>query len=83
MSVWISFAAVNLILFWITIITANPEEIKRIARNQDSSRTLIFLVVIIDSFISLFAIVLLLRILPNANETGLLLPSRTFRDFRH
>lgn len=70
MSVWISFAAVNLSLFWITIITATPEEIKRIARKQDSSRTLIFLVVIIASFISLFAIVLLLRILPNANETG-------------
>lgn len=70
MSVWISFAAVNLILFWITIITANPEEIKRIARKQDSSRALIFLVVIIASFISLFAIILLLRILPNANESG-------------
>lgn len=70
MSVWITFALVNLILFWITIITANPAEIKGIARNQDSSRSLIFLVVICASFISLFAIVLLLRILPNREDAG-------------
>lgn len=70
MSVWISFALTNLILFWITIITANPDEIKHIARKQDSSRAVIFLVVIIASFISLFAIILLLRILPTSKEAG-------------
>ena len=68
MSVWISFAMINLILFWITIITAHPDEIKQIARKQDSSRALLFLVVLIASFISLFAVILLLRTLPNLKD---------------
>lgn len=70
MVVWISFAMVNLSLFWVTIITAHPKEIKLIAKKQDSNRTLIFLIVVIASFISLVAIVLLLRILPNSKEAG-------------
>lgn len=70
MSVWISFAGMSLILFWTTIITAHSDEIRQIARKQDSSRTFIFFVVIIASFISLFAVVLLMRILPSAKEPG-------------
>lgn len=66
MCVWIGFALSNLLLFWITITTAKPDEIKRIAKKQDNSRTLIFLVVIAASFISLLAIILLLQILPTA-----------------
>ncbi len=64
MSVWLGFAFSNLLLFWITITTARPDEIKLIAKKQDNSRTLIFLVVVAASFISLFAIILLFRILP-------------------
>ena len=70
MFIWISFALVNLILFWITIITASSQEIKRIAKVQDSSRMLIFFVVLIASVISLVAIILLLRVLPKESEAG-------------
>lgn len=70
MSVWVCFAIVNLLLFWITMFTAHPQEITHIAKKQDFSRSLIFLVISVASFISLIAIVLLFRILPNANEKG-------------
>lgn len=68
MGAWIAFALSNLILFWITIITAQPDEIRRIAKKQDTSRPLTFIFVIVASFISLFAIVLLMQILPNKKE---------------
>lgn len=68
MTVWICFALTNLVFYGITIFTAHPEEISHIAKNQDSSLTLIFLVIVLASFISLFAIVLLLQILPNVGE---------------
>jgi uncharacterized membrane protein len=46
---------------WIIILNAHPKEIRKIARLQDSSRTLIFLVVIAASIISLGAIIFLLK----------------------
>lgn len=68
MTVWISFAFANLVFYGITMFTAHPEEISHIAKNQDTRLTLIFLVIVAASLISLVAIVLLLRILPNAGE---------------
>lgn len=70
MSAWVCFALVTLALLWLTMFTAHPQEITHIAKNQDFSRTLIFLVILVASFASLFAIVVLLRILPNAGEKG-------------
>lgn len=70
MAVWITFAFVNLLFFWLIILTADVNEIKAIAKKQDSSRTFIFLIVVLASFISLLAIVLLLRILPAAQEAA-------------
>ena len=70
MTVWICFALSSLLMYVITMFTAHPGEISLIAKNQDTSITLIFLVTIVASSISLFAIVLLLKILPNANEPG-------------
>ena len=68
MYIWSSFTLSTLILFWITIFTANPEEIKQIAKKQDSSRTIIFLFVLIASFVSLFAVILLLKDLPDSKQ---------------
>lgn len=70
MSAWVCFALVNLILFWITMFTAHPQEITHIAKKQDFSLMLIFLLILVASFVSLFAIVMLLRMLPNAGEKG-------------
>lgn len=68
MAVWICFAFANLMMYFITMFTAHPDEISHIAKNQDTSLTLIFLVTVTASFVSLFAVVLLLRILPKAGD---------------
>lgn len=70
MSAWIGFSLVNLIFFWVIMFTAHPREIVRIARRQDFSRILIFFVILLASFVSLVAIVLLLRELPNPDQRG-------------
>lgn len=70
MTVWIGFASINLLMYTITMFTAHPGEISHIAKNQDNGLTITFLVIVVASFISLLAIVLLLRILPNAGESG-------------
>ncbi len=58
---WIAFALVIIILDWIIIFKAHPREIRKIASLQDSSRTLIFLFVIVASVVSLGAILFLLK----------------------
>lgn len=68
---WITFAVVTLILTWITILTSHPREVRAIARIQDPSRTLIFLFVVFSAFISLFAIIVLLKNIPNDSKKGL------------
>ena len=70
MYIWSSFTLSTLILFWITIFTAKPEEIKQIAKKQDSSRTIIFLFVLIASFVSLFAVILLFKDLPDSKQSS-------------
>ena len=70
MSVWVCFSFVNLVLFWITMFTVHPREITQIAKKQDFSRVLIFIIILLASFVSLVAIVLLLRTLPNPGEKG-------------
>lgn len=70
MYIWSSFTLSTLILFWITIFTAKPEEIMQIAKKQDSSRTIIFLFVLIASFVSLFAVILLLKDLPDSKQSS-------------
>lgn len=61
LSIWITFALTVIILDWIIILWAHPMEIHRIAKLQDSSRTLIFLFVIFASVVSLGAVLFLLK----------------------
>jgi uncharacterized membrane protein len=70
MSVWVCFSLVNLIFYGVIMFTAHPREITRIAKKQDFSRLLIFFVIVLASFVSLVAIVLLLRELPNPGLRG-------------
>ncbi len=68
---WISFATVSLLFTWTTILVRQPEQIGVIAREQDDKVWIIFLLVISAAFISLFAIILLLKGLPSYSKKGL------------
>ena len=70
MSAWVCFSLVNLLFYGIIMFTAHPREITRIAEKQDFSRILIFFVILLASFVSLVAIVILLRELPNPGQKG-------------
>jgi uncharacterized membrane protein len=58
---WIAVASSIIILDWITIIWAHPQDIRKIASLEDSSRLMIFVFVMAASLISLVAMYLLLK----------------------
>ena len=60
-AIWDVYAFVVVLMAWITICTANPRNIQRRVRLQDSSRALIFTFVIVAACISLLAVILVLR----------------------
>jgi uncharacterized membrane protein len=57
---WITYSFVMLVLYWSTILTTHPLEMKNMAKVQDSNRTLIFIFVLAAALASLFVVVLLL-----------------------
>jgi uncharacterized membrane protein len=57
---WITYSFVMLVLYWSTILSTHPLEMKKTAKVQDSNRTLIFLFVLAAALASLFVVVLLL-----------------------
>jgi uncharacterized membrane protein len=61
MFTWSSFALVNLILYWKSILKAKPDEIKSIAKDQDSSQVIISITVIIACLVSLFTVIFLFK----------------------
>ena len=61
MLVWMVYVLSTIVLSWITILSSHPAEVKNEAHAQDSSRTVIFFFVIAAAFVSLFAILLLLK----------------------
>jgi len=58
---WLASAMAIIVMDWVIILNAHPREIRKIAKLQDSSRALIFLFVIAASFVSLGAILFLLK----------------------
>jgi uncharacterized membrane protein len=58
---WITFGLAIVIMDWIIILNAHPKQIRKIAKLEDSNRTLIFLFVIVAAIISLGAIIFLLK----------------------
>ncbi len=61
MITWLAYAATNLLFCWITILTCHPIEVRQNAKIQDSSRSLIFIFVVLAAVVSLFAVILLLK----------------------
>ncbi|MCC8409875.1 DUF1345 domain-containing protein [Mucilaginibacter sp. UR6-1] len=61
LTTWIGFALSIIILDWVVIFGAHPREIRKIASLEDSSRTLIFIIVLGAALISLSAIYILLK----------------------
>ncbi|GAB2692012.1 DUF1345 domain-containing protein [Mucilaginibacter koreensis] len=66
--IWICFGMSLIVMQWIVILTAHPREIIKIAKLQDSSRSLIFLFVIGASLVSLGAILFLLKSPKSASD---------------
>lgn len=58
---WLAYALSTISLAWITILTSHPAEVKREAYAQDSSKKLVFMFVVAAAFVSLFAIIMLLK----------------------
>lgn len=61
MVTWLAYCMISLTLSWITILSSHPAEVKHEVHAQDSSRTAIFLFAVAASFVSLFAILILLK----------------------
>jgi uncharacterized membrane protein len=68
--VWSSFSFTVLLMLWAIILTTTAAEVKVIAVIQDSSRTIISVVILFASVVSLFAVIFLMRTLPNPNQAG-------------
>jgi len=56
---WLSFSVTILLLDWLTFFTIHPQEIRKNAKLQDSSRLIIFLFIIVACLISLFTVIVL------------------------
>lgn len=67
--VWVSYALTVLSLMWTSILLTHPRQLPGLSRLQDSSRTFIFLFVVVAAAASLFAIVALLDTMNHANRT--------------
>lgn len=72
--VWIAFAAATLLLSWTSILITHPRDLPQLSRRQDSSRTLILIVVVASAIASLFAVVALLNSIDKNKEEHIFLP---------
>ena len=68
--VWSSFCFTILLMLWAIILTTTAAEVRVIAGKQDSSAAIISIFVLFASIVSLFAVVFLMRTLPNPKEAG-------------
>jgi uncharacterized membrane protein len=66
---WMSFALSVIIMCWVAMMNSHPREVRKIAKLQDSSRTMIFLFVIVASLISMVAIVFLLKLVKGQSSS--------------
>jgi uncharacterized membrane protein len=71
-AIWDIYAIVVIVMAWVTIWTADPRTIQRQARLQDSSRTLIFVFVIVAACMSLLAVILVIHEHRALQNTGAL-----------
>jgi uncharacterized membrane protein len=57
---WIGFSLSTLAMMWITITVAHPRDLPGLSKMEDSSRTLISLIVSLAATLSLFVVIMLL-----------------------
>ncbi|QJW88643.1 DUF1345 domain-containing protein [Spirosoma taeanense] len=57
---WVVFALIMLTLMWASIFRLHPRDLPKLSRLQDSSRTYIFLFIVVAAIASFFAIIELL-----------------------
>lgn len=53
---WIAFSSSTLIMMWYVLVSADPSEVAKTACLQDSSRTVIFVFVVVAAIASVFAV---------------------------
>lgn len=61
LATWNAYMFTNLVLAWITITTADPEEVIKGAKLQDSGRNTVFIFVLVAACASIFAVALMLN----------------------
>jgi len=66
---WSAFTLSVIVLEWIIILTCHPREVRKVASLEDSSRTLIFMLVLSAAVVSLGAVIFLLKSSKQASET--------------
>lgn len=59
MAVWLAFSLTHLFFAWFTIFTCQVRELKKIAKDQDSNRTVLSLFILLTTAVSLLGILLL------------------------
>ncbi len=67
-AIWDAFSVSVLALAWVRIVTARPKESLKTAKLQDSSRTTIFLIVLLGAIASIFVVGHLLGTARGRNE---------------
>jgi uncharacterized membrane protein len=67
---WIGCASTIIVLNWIVILTSHPREVVKIAKLQDSSRSILFAFIITASLVSLVAIIFLLKSVKGISEVA-------------
>jgi len=65
---WMGFAISAIVMDWIIILSSHPQEFRKITTLEDSSRTMIFVIVIGASLASLLAILFLLKSSKGASD---------------
>ena len=58
---WMAFSLTVIVMVWITFLSSHPREVRKIAKLQDWSRTMLFAFVITAAVISLAAVYFLLK----------------------
>ncbi|MDQ2721672.1 MAG: DUF1345 domain-containing protein [Bacteroidota bacterium] len=68
---WDTFSLCMILMSWITFSVTRPQQIRTQARVQDTSRTVIFIIILISTLASFFAVLLLIlsKKLSGHNET--------------
>jgi uncharacterized membrane protein len=71
MYMWIAFAITYLVFSWQIILTCHPKDMMLMVKKADWGASFIFSFVLLSAFVGLFAIIFLLKSLPDESKRGL------------